>query len=144
MAMNTVPSRLYVARAIGLLAFGAACLSAQPAAQRSGPAPYYVVFLRPHPARQTLSKEDGEHMQRNHMANIRKMADAGVLVSAGPFDDQVRTISGIFVLKAGSLEQAQQMAAEDPTVVAHRNTVDAHAWVDRKSTRLNSSHIPLS
>src|SRR5690242_9915868 len=122
MAMNTAPSRLYAARVIGLLAFGVACLSAQPAAQRSRPAPYYVVFLRPDPARQTLSKEDGERMQKDHMANIRKMADAGVLVSAGPFEDQVRTISGIFVLKADSLERAQEIAAQDPTVVAHRNT----------------------
>jgi uncharacterized protein YciI len=89
---------------------------------------YEVVFIRPDPARKTLSKEDGERLQAAHMANIHKMADNGILMAAGPFDDEPVTISGIFVMKAASVEQAQKVAEQDPTVLAHRNTVDAHAW----------------
>ena len=89
---------------------------------------YYVVFLRPNPARQTLDKDEAEKIQAAHMANIGKMAADGVLVAAGPFGDQVHTISGIFVMKAPSLAEAQRIANADPTVVAHRNTVDVHAW----------------
>ncbi len=89
---------------------------------------YQIVFIRPDPARKTLSKEDGERLQAAHMANIHKMADNGILMAAGPFDDQPVTISGIFVMKAASVEQAQKIAEQDPTVLAHRNTVDAHAW----------------
>jgi uncharacterized protein YciI len=89
---------------------------------------YQVVFIRPDPARKTLSKEDGERLQAAHMANIHKMADNGILMAAGPFDDEPITISGIFVMKAGSVEQAQKIAEQDPTVLAHRNTVDTHAW----------------
>src|SRR5664279_1373655 len=92
-------------------------------------APYYVVFLRPAADRKTLTKEEGERIQAAHMANIHKMAQDGVLVSAGPFDDATRTISGIFIFKGGSLEAAQALAEKDPTVVEHRNTVDAHAWL---------------
>lgn len=90
---------------------------------------YYVVFLRPDPARKPLSKADGDRIQSAHMANIRKMAQEGVLVSAGPFDDTPATISGIFVFKAASLQSAQAIAAQDPTVIEHRNTVDVHAWL---------------
>ncbi len=97
----------------------------------AAPAPsdlYQVVFIRPDPARKTLSKEDGERIQAAHMANIHKMAADGILMAAGPFDDTPVTISGIFVMKAASVEQAQKIAEQDPTVLAHRNTVDAHAW----------------
>jgi uncharacterized protein YciI len=104
-------------------------LHAQPsAAAASATARYYVVFLRPDPARKPLAKEDGERIQTAHMANIHKMANDGVLIAAGPFDDKPTTISGIFVFKSDSLQTAQAIAAKDPTVVEHRNTVDVHAW----------------
>jgi uncharacterized protein YciI len=97
----------------------------------AAPAPsdlYQIVFIRPDPARKTLSKEEGERLQAAHMANIHKMADDGILMAAGPFDDEPTTISGIFIMKTASVEQAQKIAEQDPTVLAHRNTVDAHGW----------------
>ena len=92
------------------------------------PAPYYVVFLRPDPARKPLAKADAERIQTAHMANIQKMAADSILWAAGPFDDTPTTISGIFVFKTSSLQSAQAVAAQDPTVVERRNTVDVHAW----------------
>jgi len=89
---------------------------------------YYLVFLRPDPARKPLPKAEGERMQAAHMANIHSMADRGVLVAAGPFDDDPTTISGIFVFRAASLDDAKRIAEEDPTVVGHRNQVEVHAW----------------
>lgn len=107
---------------LGLLLFAA---SAWP---QTNTATYYVGFLRPNPARQPLAKDEGERIQTAHMANINKMADEGRLVSAGPFGDTPTTISGIFVLKAASLEEATRIANQDPTVVEHRNTIDVHQW----------------
>jgi len=49
-------------------------------------------------------------------------------VAAGPFDDKTPTISGVFFFKTKSIEEAKRVAAEDPTVVEHRNTVDVLAW----------------
>ena len=89
---------------------------------------YFVIFLRPDPGRKSLTKADGERIQSAHMANIHKMAQDGVLIAAGPFEDTPTTISGIFVFKTDSLATAQKIAAQDPTVVEHRNTVDVHAW----------------
>lgn len=115
--------------AIVLLLMTGVMLHAQTPAAPKPDAPYYVVFLRPAADRKTLTKEEGERIQTAHMANIHQMAQDGVLVSAGPFDDATRTISGIFIFKVDSLEKAQAIAAKDPTVVEHRNTVDAHAWL---------------
>src|SRR5260221_14412364 len=85
---------------------------------------YHLVFLRPAPDRKPISKEEGERIQAAHMANIRSMAARGVLVAAGPFGDTPATISGVFVFKTGSLDEARRLAAEDPTVAEHRNTAD--------------------
>jgi len=90
--------------------------------------PYYLVFLRPVSGRKPLAKDEGERIQSAHMANIRAMAVRGALVAAGPFDDTPATISGIFVIKSKSLEEARAIAAEDPTVFEHRNTVDVVEW----------------
>lgn len=89
---------------------------------------YYLVFLRPDPARRPLAKAEGERIQAAHMANIQDMAKRGVLVAAGPFDDAPTTKSGIFIFKASSLDEARRIAAQDPTVLEHRNTVDVYAW----------------
>jgi uncharacterized protein YciI len=89
---------------------------------------YYVVFLRPNPARKPLAKEDGERVQNAHMANIQKMADDGYLVAAGPFENDPPPISGVFVMKAKSIDEARRIAEDDPTVREHRNTIDVHAW----------------
>jgi uncharacterized protein len=92
------------------------------------PDPYYVVFLRPDRARKPIAKEEGERIMTAHMANIHSMADRGILVAAGPFEDTPTTISGVFVFRVPSIEEARRVAAGDPTVVEHRNTVDVHAW----------------
>jgi uncharacterized protein YciI len=89
---------------------------------------YYVVFLRPDPARKPLAKEEGERIQNAHMANIFKMAEDGYLAAAGPFENDPPPISGVFVMKAKSIDEARRMAGEDPTVREHRNLIDIHAW----------------
>jgi uncharacterized protein YciI len=89
---------------------------------------YYVVLLRAAPNRSPLSPTDAERIQNAHMDNIRAMAARGVLVVAGPFDDTPPAISGIFVFKTSSITEARGIAAEDPTVVAHRNVVEIVAW----------------
>jgi uncharacterized protein YciI len=89
---------------------------------------YYVVLLRPDPARKPLAKDEGEQIQKAHMANIHKMADDGYLAAAGPFENDPPPISGVFVMKAKSIDEAWRVASEDPTVREHRNTIDIHAW----------------
>jgi uncharacterized protein YciI len=105
---------------------------------QAGPPPastelYYVVFLRPAPDRTRLTQAEGDRIQAAHMANILAMAARGVMVAAGPFDAKPPAISGIFVFargaKVGSLDEARRIAAEDPTVVEHRNIVDVVPWL---------------
>jgi uncharacterized protein YciI len=89
---------------------------------------YFVVFLRPAPDRPRLAATEMDRIQTAHMANIHAMADRGVLVAAGPFEDTPTTISGLFLFKVASLDEARRIASADPTVVEHRNTVEVFAW----------------
>src|SRR5215472_3919150 len=89
---------------------------------------YYVAFLRPDPARKQISNEERGRIQAAHMANIGSMAKRGVLVAAGPFDDEKPEIVGLFLFRVASIDEARRIAAEDPTVTEHRNTVDVHGW----------------
>lgn len=89
---------------------------------------YQIVFLRPDPARKAVAKEEGERIQSAHMANIYGLAERGLLVAAGPFDDKVHTVSGVFFFKMDSKDSALREAAKDPTVLEHRNTVDVLSW----------------
>jgi uncharacterized protein YciI len=92
-------------------------------------ATYQIVFLRPAPDRKAVPKEEMDRILAAHMANIGAMASRGVLVAAGPFEDTA--ISGIFVMNT-SRDEALRIAAEDPTVTAHRNTVDVMTWTGPK------------
>lgn len=98
------------------------------AAAQTGTDVYYMAFLRPDPQRTLLSREAGERLQAAHMASMRKLAEDGYLVGAGPFEDTPSTIGGLFLIKTESLREAKRLASLDPTVVAHRNMIDVHQW----------------
>lgn len=69
-----------------------------------------------------------EELQKAHMANINRLAETKKLVVAGPFGDK-GSLRGIFVFRVGSLEEAKELAATDPSVQAGRLSIDMHPWL---------------
>jgi uncharacterized protein YciI len=88
---------------------------------------YQLAFLLKGANRKADDDPETQRIQAGHMAHIRKMAEAGQLIAAGPFmEDQA--LRGIFVFKLESLETAKAVAAQDPAVQAGRLVLDIHPW----------------
>ncbi len=71
--------------------------------------------------------EETKKLQAGHMANINRLAQAGKLVLAGPFEgDGDRR--GVFIFKVPTLAEAQALTDTDPAVAAGRLKIELHRW----------------
>ena len=94
-----------------------------------GPTAVYTIgFLKRGPKWTAERTEESAKIQANHMAHIRKMADEGLLVGAGPFADG-GDLRGIFLFGQGKDEAARTHAAQDPAVLAGRLVLELHLWI---------------
>jgi len=92
---------------------------------------YYVVLLRRGPAWTPERTPETAKLGEGHMENIRKMAAAGKLVVAGPFEapeGDRAALAGIFVFDVATQEEVQALVAGDPAVAAGRFAVEILPW----------------
>jgi uncharacterized protein len=127
--------------ALLLLGFAAALLFA--ADEKSAkPEPKYEMttyimgLLRRAPQAPAVSTEESQKIQAGHMANIRKMADTGKLIVAGPFSDN-GDLRGVFIFHGASMEEVRAMVDQDPAVKSGRLVVDLHPWFAAAGLRVN-------
>jgi len=77
---------------------------------------YIMAFLKAGPNRNQDSTLAAE-IQRGHQENIRRMAENGDLILAGPFLDDGE-IRGIYIFNVTSIEEARKLTETDPAIQA--------------------------
>jgi uncharacterized protein YciI len=88
---------------------------------------YQLILLVRPPQQPVLDDDATRALGLEHLGHFRKMHAAGYLKVAGPIDGDDE-IAGICLYQAGSLEQAQLLAEDDPAVRAGRFVVRAMTW----------------
>ena len=88
---------------------------------------FIFVFLNKKSDKVELPKAEVEKIMEGHMANIKRLAQEGKLIVAGPFEGG----GGIFIFKATSVEQVKVWLGGDPGVQAKRWKVEILPYTPR-------------
>lgn len=101
-------------------------LAAQVGADEYGMKQYVMAFLKAGPNRDQDSTAAAQ-LQKAHLDNIGRMAEAGQLALAGPFMDDGE-IRGIYIFNVSSVEEARALTETDPAIQAGRLVMELHPW----------------
>lgn len=117
-------------------------LASRLGADEYGMRKYVMAFLKAGPNR-SQSKEEAAKLQKAHMDNIKRMAEEGKLIVAGPFinDGDIR---GIYIFDVQTVEEAGALTATDPAIQAGRLIMELHPWYGSAALmEVNSLHNRL-
>lgn len=87
---------------------------------------YVFAFLKRGPNRDR-TKEESHKLQRAHLDNITRLAEAGKLVLAGPFLDD-GDLRGIYVFNVETVEEAKALTQTDPAIKAGSLVMELLPW----------------
>ncbi len=76
----------------------------------------YVLVILQTGSKDETDAEKRKRLFEGHQNNIRKLAEAGKLVVAGPFMQNQLNYRGLFILNTSSLDEAKLMLQDDPTI----------------------------
>ncbi|MFO7273331.1 MAG: YciI family protein [Bacillota bacterium] len=65
-------------------------------------------------------------LMRAHRAHLKRLAEQGRLVLCGPFADKT---GGMTIIRAGSLAEAEAVAAADPLVTSGMEDWEVREWI---------------
>ncbi|MGC1240834.1 MAG: YciI family protein [Chryseosolibacter sp.] len=88
---------------------------------------YTIVFLNKKTESEKLDEKTTKKLMDGHMANIRRLAEEGKLLAAGPFDGG----GGLFIFNTTSAEEAESWVNTDPAVQANRWDVEILPYTPR-------------
>jgi uncharacterized protein YciI len=96
---------------------------------------YYIVFLKKNPSRPQMDSVAAHEIQEAHLAYLTKMWKNGKIDLAGPMLDD-NEIRGIAVYDTETMQEAVELATDDPAVKSGRMVVECHPWSSMKGATL--------
>ncbi|WP_159015619.1 YciI family protein [Cognatiluteimonas profundi] len=112
-----------------------AALAKRLGADERGMRNFVLVILKTGPTR---VPDGGERkaMFAGHFANIEKLAAAGKLVLAGPFEADPAGWRGLFVLAVDDIDEARRLTATDPVIIRGEMVAEYHRWYGSAATMM--------
>ncbi|MBK8580746.1 MAG: hypothetical protein IPL86_02550 [Flavobacteriales bacterium] len=101
-------------------------LAAKVGADERGMRMYTLVLLTPGP-REDMPQAERDSLFRGHMANIGRMAEAGQLVLAGPFEKNAE-YAGLYVFTTPTIEETRPLLQSDPAIAGGALGVELYEW----------------
>lgn len=114
-------------------------LAARLGADDYGMKKYVMAFLKAGTNR-SQDAEEAARLQKAHMDNIKRMADEGKLIVAGPFLDKGE-VRGIYIFDVEAVEEAQALTETDPAIQVGTLVMELHPWYGSAALmEVNSIH----
>lgn len=101
-------------------------LATQAGADDYGMKTYVMAFLKRGPNR-SGSDDERAKLQRAHLDNINRLAEAGKLVLAGPFLDDGE-LRGIYIFNVSTVDEAKLLTESDPAIKAGSLVMELVPW----------------
>jgi uncharacterized protein YciI len=90
--------------------------------------PHVICLLRRSPAAPDLSEAELDAIQERHVAYQQRLRADGKIKAAGPFSEQPDESWRGLTMYVTSIEEARELASQDPAVLAGRLVVDVFTW----------------
>ena len=88
---------------------------------------YVSVILKTGPTK-IDDKKVTDSLFGGHLQNIRRLANEGKLVVAGPLEKNEKTYRGIFILNVQTIEEAKELLKTDPVIRAGLLDSELYGW----------------
>ena len=104
---------------------------------------YTLVLIKTGPRSGQLPADEAKTLFAGHFANMRRMAEEGQQLLAGPYGEPRHdaALRGIFVLDTDDLERAREIGMTDPPTQAGIFTLEFHALLTDAPLRAMHEHV---
>lgn len=104
---------------------------------------YVMAFLKKGPNR-NMDTAEAVKLQMEHLKNIGRMAEEGMLLLAGPFMDD-GDIRGIYIFDVRSVKEAEELTKTDPAIQAGSLVMELHPWYGSAAVmKINEIHNQIA
>lgn len=102
-------------------------LSSVPFAQENKLVQFHMAIIRKGPKWTNKKNTEIKKRHQQHFKYVSSLLDSGKAVIAGQFSDK-GDISGVFILRAASAEEARAWMDADPEIKSGQLTAEMHPW----------------
>ena len=129
---SVVFAAIILASAIGVAAQAApiydARLATQLGADERGMKMYVLCILKTGPNDAKITGRERDEIFAEHFANIGRLADAGKLAVAGPFEQNEKAWRGLYIFNVATIAEAEKLVVLDPGVKSGIFVPDLTLW----------------